>query len=250
MTDTRDRAAGRSNPASRAAEPGLDGAAASRGFTPNARRRNRIAAGVLLGALAIGGNALVYSSLDTKEPVVQAVVDIPAGTQITADLLGTVDVDADPTVNLVDGDDLATLVGQYAKVRLVAGSIVTADSFQSRPLVALGSAVVAVQVPEGTLPIGVRERVPVQLVIATQRGSVEPGTPIAIDGRVVGLPTATDSALGVESVSVEVAAADAPTLAAADDVRVVLLDPASDQAVEEPPDDDPIVGDTEEPGGS
>lgn len=206
----------------------MSGAAAKtsteRGFQPSARRRNRIALGVLLAAVAIGGNALVYANLNQAAPVVQVVRDVPAGEVITDEMLRTVEVDADATVNLVDGDQLASLVGMYAKVRLVSGSLITAESVQSEPLVSPDSAVVAIQVADGMLPIGLRERVPVLLVIPGQGDAAL----ASMEGRVVGLPRATDSALGVESLSVEVAPGDAATLAAADDVRVVLIEPRAD----------------------
>jgi hypothetical protein len=210
-----------------------------RGFLPAARRRNRIAAGVALAAIAVGGNLYVYSGLDSAEAVVQAVRDVPAGEQITADMLRTVDVDADPSVNVIPGDRLDALVGSYAKVRLVAGSLLTAEALQSTPLVSQGTSIVAIQVADGTLPIGLRERVPVQLVIPGDR-SVTDGAATVVEGRVVGLPSATSSALGMQSLSVEVAAGDAATIAAADDVRVVLLEPTQDPAAAaeapEPPD--------------
>jgi len=193
-----------------------------RGFQPVSRRRSRIALGVLLAAVAIGGNLFVYASLDNAAPAVQVVRDVPAGEQLTADMLRTVDVDADSTVNLVPGDQLDSLVGTYAKVRLVSGSLVTAEALQPMPLVSAGSSVVAIQVGEGTLPIGVRERAPIVLVIP---GEVEP---TSIDARVVGLPVDTASAIGIQSLSVEVDANDAATVAAADDVRVVLVEPTGD----------------------
>jgi hypothetical protein len=199
-----------------------------RGFQPASRRRNRIALGVVLAAIAIGGNLYVYSSLDAKEPVVQVVRDVPAGEQISADVLRTVNVDADSTVNLVPGKQMESLVGSYAKVRLVSGSLVTAEAIQAEPLVAPGSAVVAIQVPQGTLPAGLRERVPVVLVVPGVPGASGATEPATIDGQVVGLPTPTDSALGLESLSVEVARGDAATVAAADDVRVVLVEPLSE----------------------
>lgn len=210
-----------------------------RGFQPTGRRRKRIALGVLLAAIAIGGNVAIYTSLDDSAPVVQVTRDVPAGEQLTLDMLRTVDVDADPTVNVVPGDRLDSLVGTYAKVRLVSGSLVTAESLQPTPLVADGNAVVAIRVPEGSLPIGVRERVPVQLVVPGD------GAPTTVSGRVVGLPAATGSALGVESLSVEVAADDAPTVASADDVRVVLVQPSTDPAANEAGD----PGGDEMPGG-
>lgn len=211
-----------------------------RGFQPAARRRNRIAAGVLLAAVAIGGNALVYSSLNSSTAVVQVVADVPAGSRITADMLRTVDVDADSTVNVIAGDDLDSLVGRYAKVRLISGSLVVAEALQSEPLVAADSAVIAIQVTEGGLPNGLRERVPVLLVMPAASGE---SAPTSIEGRVVGLPQQTTSALGRQSLSVEVARVDAATVAAADDVRVVLIEPTPDPA------DQPTGESTGEAGG-
>lgn len=216
-----------------AARPVHEGAGATssgHGFQPAARRRNRIAAGVALAAIAIGGNLYVYSTLDASEPVVQALRDVPAGAQITADMFRTVDVDVDSTVNVIAGDRLDSLVGSYAKVRLVAGSLVTVEALQPTPLVTAGTSVVAIQVADGSLPIGLRERVPVLLVVPGDGSDTGAGV-VAVAGRVVGLPTDTSSALGLQSLSVEVAAADAATIAAADDVRVVLVEPSEDPAV-------------------
>jgi hypothetical protein len=235
MTDTRRATSGSSATAtSRSVPPARssDGAGDRRGFQPAARRRNRIALGVALAAIAIGGNLLLYSSLDDAQPIVQVVRDVPAGEQLTADMLRTVDADVDSTVNVVPGEQLDSLVGSYAKVRLVSGSLVTSEALQSTPLVSDGSAVVAIQVAEGTLPIGIRERVAVVLVVADGDA-----TPITVGGRVVGLPVSMNSALGVESLSVEVDVADAATVAAADDVRVVLVDPTADPATNAAPSD-------------
>jgi hypothetical protein len=214
-----------------AARPASEGAgttSSGQGFQPAARRRNRIAAGVALAAIAIGGNLYVYSALNAAEPVVQAVRDVPAGEQITADMLRTVDVDVDSTVNVIAGDRLDSLVGSYAKVRLVAGSLVTVEALQPTPLVTAGMSVVAIQVADGSLPIGLRERVPVLLVVP---GDGSDAGVVSVAGRVVGLPTDTSTALGLQSLSVEVAAADAATIAAADDVRVVVVEPSEDPAV-------------------
>ncbi len=200
------------------------------GFDPTSRRRSRIAAGVALAAVAIGGNLLVYSNLDASKPVIQAVRDVPAGVQITGTMFRPVAVDVDSTVNVIDGDRLESLVGSYAKVRLVAGSLVTAESLQAVPLVTPGSSVVAIQVADGALPTGLRERSAIVLVVPAERANDGAGT-TSVPGRVVWLPTATSSALGLQSLSVEVASADAAPVAAADDVRVVLVDPAEDPAV-------------------
>jgi hypothetical protein len=200
-----------------------------RGFRPSARRRNRLAAGVALGAIAIGGNVAVYSALNASEPAVQVVRDVAAGDTITSDMLRTVDVNVDATVNVIEGADLSSLVGQYARVRLISGSLVTRQALQTVPLVSIGNAVVAFEVDASELPVGIRERVPVRLVIPADR-SDDDQTPVSIDGRVVGFPTASDSGVGTMSVSVELDDADAAIAASADHVRVVLLVPSPDPA--------------------
>jgi len=206
-------------------------------FRPTGRRRTRIAAGVALAAVAVGGNVYVYSTLDDAIPVVQVVRDVPAGTQLTVDMLRTVDADVDDTVNVVAGDRLESLVGSYAKVRMVSGTLVTAETLQAGPLVSPGSSIVAIQLPDGSLPVGIRERSPIQLVIPPAATSDPTGPdPTVIEGRVVGLPVETTSALGDVSLSVEIAVDDAPTLAAADVVRIVLNQPETDPAAT--PDED------------
>ena len=140
---------------------------------------------------------------------------------------GAIAVDADDTLRSVDADALPSIVGQYAKVRLVAGSLVVAESLQTAPLVGPGAAVLAIQVPDGALPIGLRERSRVELVVPAN----DPATPPAVvPGRVVGLPSAPASVTGMLSLSVEVARQDAAAVVATDDVRVVLVEPGSDPA--------------------
>jgi SAF domain len=201
------------------------------GFRPSARRRTRMAAGVALGAVAIALNLVVYTGLDRRAPVVQVVRDVPAGELISAADLRTVDVDVDDSVPVVR--TTSDVVGHYAAVRLVAGSLVTAASLRPAPLVTPGAAVVGIRVPEGALPAGLRERVPVQLVVPPDPSTAD-GLPRTVTGRVVGLPTTSESALGTVSLSVEVPADRAAVVAAADDVRVVLVEPTPDPAVREP----------------
>ncbi len=199
------------------------------GFRPGARRRNRISAGVALGALAVGGNVLAYASLDDDDrQVVQAVDDILAGEQISADQLRVVDGELDESVNAVPGDQLDLLVGRYAKVRIVSGSLVVHQSVQSDPLVSVGRSVLAVTIPAGELPTGLRERSPVELVIPPS--SSDDRDPVVVSGRLVGIPTDAGDALGARSVTVEVDAERAAVVASADSVRIVLVQPTADPA--------------------
>jgi len=131
----------------------------------------------------------------------------------------------DSSLAVVPAADIASVVGQYTKVRVIAGGLLAAGLMQPGPLVAPGSAVVAVTIPSGELPAGLRERSQVQIVIPVTGDDVA-APPVL--GRVVGLPDAPDSVTGQRSISFEVAAIDAVAVASATRVRVVLLDPGVD----------------------
>lgn len=192
----------------------------SRGFRPSARRRNRIAAGVALGAAAIGGNVLVYSSLNDTSSVVQAIDNIPAGTQVTAEMFRAVDVDVDPSVPTIAGDQLDALIGQYAKVRIVSGQLVVPIAFQVDPIVDDGKAIVAIEVDADLMPAAVRERSLLQLVVLDAEAR-----PLTIPAAAAEVPIPSASGNGTLSLSVSVDVDDAPQIATADVVSVVLLPP-------------------------
>lgn len=201
----------------------------TRGFRPHARRRNRIAAGVALGAAAIGGNLLVYASLDDSSAVVQAVRDIPAGSEITLDMFRVVDVDVDPTVPTISGDQLSLLAGQYARTRIASGSLVVGVAIQPEPLVEAGKAILAIEIDKDLVPAGVRARSNLQIVTLTQNNlASEPAVPETIPARAMSTATDSASGAGTVSLSIEVDTTQAALIATADVVRVVLLPPEPD----------------------
>lgn len=199
-----------------------------RGFRPASRRRTRIAAGAVLAAIAIGGNVLLYTSLDDKTEVLQLVNDVRAGEVVTSDDLRVVEVDLDSTVPAVAAGDIALVVNQYARVYLPSGSLIFDQLVQSSPLVSDGAGVVAVEIRPTQVPAGLTTRSRVLLVIVPEGDS----EPFVTQGRVV--RHGADAADGTTAaLSVEVVVADAPTVAAADDVRVVLVEPGVDAATEQ-----------------
>jgi hypothetical protein len=121
-----------------------------------------------------------------------------------------------------------SVVGSYAKVRIVAGGLVAHPLLQPEPLVTAGSSILAVSVPPARLPAGLRERSQILLVMAPR--SPDDPAPDPVTGRVVGLPSTPDQVTGEVSVSIELDPSDAVTVASADGVRIVLLDPGVDQA--------------------
>jgi hypothetical protein len=203
-----------------AASPG----SATRGFRPGSRRRARIAAGVAIAAVAVGGNVLVYSSLDDTTSVIQFVDNVNAGDQIASDDIRIIEIDGDvSTANFVPADQVGLIVNQYARTFIPSGSLASVFVVQSSPLVTPGAAVVAVT-PDGNLvPDGLRDRSLVRLIIGQ-------GELTLIDARVVAVER--NDAGGASSLSVEVNEADAPIVAAAEQLRVALLDPGIDPATE------------------
>ena len=187
----------------------------------SSRARGRLALGALVVAIGVLINLAIYRSVDDKSPVLQLNRDVPAGQQISADDFRTVEIGADGAFRSVPSSDLNAVVGSYAKVRLIAGTLLAREALQAGPLVAPGASVVAVTVPAGEVPIGLRERSRVSLVIvASDRTST------SVSGTVVGLPSQAGSS-GQVSVSIELAAGDAGAVAAAEKVRLVLLDPGA-----------------------
>ena len=185
----------------------------------SSRARGRLALGALIVAIGVLINLAIYRSVDDKSPVLQLNRDVPAGQQISADDFRTVEIGADGAFRSVPSSDLNAVVGSYAKVRLIAGTLLAREALQAGPLVAPGASVVAVTVPAGEVPIGLRERSRVSVVIvASDRTSA------SVSGTVVGLPSQAGSS-GQVSVSIELAAGDAGAVAAAEKVRLVLLDP-------------------------
>ena len=187
----------------------------------SSRARGRLALGALIVAIGVLINLAIYRSVDDKSPVLQLNRDVPAGQQISADDFRTVEIGADGAFRSVPSSDLNAVVGSYAKVRLIAGTLLAHEALQAVPLVAPGASVVAVTVPAGEVPIGLRERSRVSVVIvASDRTSA------SVNGTVVGLPSQAGSS-GQVSVSIELAAGDAGAVAAAEKVRLVLLDPGA-----------------------
>ena len=199
---------------------------ASRQRQPNtparisSRARGRLALGALVVAIGVLINLAIYRSVDDKSAVLQLNRDVPAGQQISADDFRTVEIGSNGAFRSVPSSDMNAVVGSYAKVRLIAGTLLAREALQTGPLVAVGASVVAVTVPAGEVPIGLRERSRVSVVmVASDRTST------SVAGLVVGLPTQAGSS-GQVSVSIELAAADAISVAAAEKIRLVLLDPA------------------------
>lgn len=210
------------------------GRAVARGFRPGSRRRARIAGGVAIAAIAVGGNVLVYTTLDDPTEVVQFVTNVDAGDVIASDDVRIIELDGDlESAGLVPADQLGLIVDQYARSFIPSGSLASTFVVQSSPVVGDGTAVVAVSPEDALLPRGLARRSRVLLVTGGE-------TPNRYEARVVSIEDDGD-------LSVEVAEADAVSVAVAASVHVVLLDPGDDPATADQPTTAPA---TSEPGGA
>lgn len=200
-----------------------------RGFRPASRRRTRIAAGAVLAAVAIGGNVLLYTSIDDKTEVLQLVRDVRAGETVTSADLRIVEVELDPTVPAVRADDIALVVNRYARVFLPSGSLIFDQLVQPSPLVSEGAGVVAVEIRPTQVPAGLSTRSQVLLVIVPDNDREL----FVTTGRIVRHGGDTADGTVAAALSVEVSVEDAPAVAAANDVRVVLIEAGIDAATEQ-----------------
>ncbi|MEY2400185.1 MAG: hypothetical protein QOJ08_296 [Ilumatobacteraceae bacterium] len=180
-----------------------------------------------MSMVAVGVVLLVFSTADRRVAVLQVVRDLPAGAQLGRADLRSIELSTDPSLAVVKTTEIASVIGQYTKVRIVTGGLLSSGLLQAGALVAPGSAVVAVTIPSGELPAGLRERSQVQIVIPPTGDEVPPPP---VNGRVVGLPEVPDSTTGQLSISFEVSALDAVVVASATRVRVILLDPGVDSS--------------------
>ena len=198
-------------------------------FRPSGRARARLAVGVLLLVVGMLVSVAVYWRLDRKVAVVQLVRDVPAGQQVTADDLGRVRIAVDGRFTGVPAGDASSLIGSWAKTRLTQGSLLTRDALQSAPLVAAGHAVVALRVPVGELPVGLRERSRLQIVLnsAPVAGGAVSGGPVVVEAVAVALPSAPEPGGATVSLSVELAIENAPQVANAGRVRLLLIAPGA-----------------------
>lgn len=174
--------------------------------------------GVLVIAISMLVTIAVFRSAGHRVAVLVLARDVPAGAQLAAADLTVARVSSDGALAPMPATGRASVVGRYAKVRLLRGSLLVDGALQDRPLVDANSAVVAIQIGAGALPTGLREQSHVWLVLSGTSAATT-----VVSATVVSLPT--DVSSGGTSLSVSVADTDAPAVVTAQKVAVALVDP-------------------------
>ena len=137
--------------------------------------------------------------------------DVLAGEQITDADLQVVSMSSDDDIPTVPASQRSTIVGQYARVRLLSGSLLAADSVQPRPIVDPERVLMSVVVPVGLVPVGLREQSRVVLVVTPPTsGGVRP-PPVLVEAVVASVPRnlgevvgSADAGQGMVALAVEV----------------------------------------------
>ena len=146
--------------------------------SPPRRRRPALAAVAVL--LIVGGAALaglLALRLDSRVPVLVLAQDVPAGTEITADLLRTTDVASEGTL-LIAESDANQVIGLHARTSLTEGQLLDTTMLQDGAPYPDGTVRVGVPLTVGLVPSGLRADDEVRLVRASD-GSNAP-EPLAV----------------------------------------------------------------------
>lgn len=186
----------------------------------------------------------IYSRANHQVAVIAITRSVQPGERIAANDIGSSNVVVSGTVSPVPVAEARDVVGKFAAVALVPGSLLTmADVSNSHPL-GSGDAVVGIALKDGQLPSsGVEPGDDVMVVQTATPGTPAPATStvsgsgdtstgvLVPSARVYGVasPPPNSSGATSELVSIEVSAtvaAEVSVAAAADQVSLVLLPPA------------------------
>ncbi|MEL7975201.1 SAF domain-containing protein [Isoptericola sp. F-RaC21] len=181
---------------------------------PKMRRRPAlIALSVVLVCVGALVSAFAFQSMSNSQEVLTVRETIHRGQVVDADDLVTVRIGVDPALHAVPASDAEAVVGKYAALDIAAGGVLTAEQVTDAAVPSEGNSVVGVSVTAAMLPAGqVRSGDDVRIV-STAVGGGDPADTEAVEGVVVGV--STDTVTGNTLINVQVAASDAPQVAAA-----------------------------------
>jgi len=146
---------------------------------PAPPRRRRPALAALAVLLIVGGAALaglLALRLDSRTPVLVLAQDVPAGAQITADLLTTADVSADE-LQAVPKSQSSEVIGTYTTSPLVKGQLLETSALTRAAPIGSDRAQVGIPLEAGRAPASLRSGDLVRLVRVGDGNS--PPVPIA-----------------------------------------------------------------------
>jgi hypothetical protein len=189
----------------------------------------------LVGALVVVASVVaalaLYARIGDRTEVLAVTRDVLAGEQVTDADIEVVSFSSDDAIPTVPATQRSTVVGQYARVRLLAGSLLSSESVQPLPLVDPERVLMSVVVPVGLVPVGLREQSRVALVVTPPSIGGDRPPPVLVEAIVAAIPRnlgeivgSADAGQGVVAVAVEVPPAYVAVVGEAQAVSIGVLD--------------------------
>jgi len=187
-------------------------------------RRGWVGIGVLLIVLAALGSATLFRAIGPSQEYLAVAQDVPVGAQVTSGDLRIVRMNASPGLSPVPKGQVEDVVGAYARVPLVAGTLLSMDQLTEQRVPGPGEQLVAIGLSRDRLPgRNLQAGNPVMLVAT---GGNEPAEqPATFPARVHAVQDAggRNADIVVSLLVAERDGAVVAALAAAGDLTVVLV---------------------------
>ena len=207
---------------------------ASTGLRVRPKRPARAVLAVFLVVASVVAALTIYVRIGDRQNVLAVTRTVLAGEQLVASDFRVVSISTDDALNLVPASDRELLVGQYARVRLADGSLLTSGAIQPEPLVDGEKVLMSITVPAGRVPTGLREGSRLTLIVSPNPATSVSLEPVLVEATVAAVPrnlveaidggsTSTDLALSVEVPPDRVA-----LIGSADDIAIGVLDPSAE----------------------
>jgi hypothetical protein len=193
----------------------------------SSRKVRLIAALALIAVCGLAVPVLVSTLTPKPAEVLQAAVDLPAGTVISQADLKPVKATG-PTGATVPAAEQASMIGQTVRVEVPAGALL--NEADLGPFPPVGATVVPVSVKPGQYPANLQtgQQVAVFPVSSTSTGQASTAAHAAATGTVTQISPVASAGAGQVVVDLEVTTASAAVVAQAPAVVLVALDARGD----------------------
>lgn len=197
------------------------------------KRPARAILAVLLVVASVVAALTIYVRISDRQDVLALDRTVLAGEQLVASDLRVVSISTDDALAVVPASDRDLLVGQYARVRLAEGALLTAGGVQADPLVAADKVLMSITVSAGGIPTGLREGSRLTLIATPGADTATSLEPVLVEATVAAVPQNLVDALGSGSTSADLAlSVEVPPdrvvlIGAADEIAVGVLDPSA-----------------------
>ncbi len=167
----------------------------------------------LMSVFALAAVAL-FGYVSRTQPYLALAKDVSAGAQLTTADLVTVHLNPDPGLSPVPSNRAEVVVGKYASIALLSGTLLSKNALVDKPFPASGEQVVGIALKAGEMPSTTLRPGASVLLVSTEEQSTsdKPAGPApTIRGTVVHVIAGSRD--GTATVSVAVRDSDGPTVA-------------------------------------